>query len=60
MDAAAQAIIDEHMADSEIDLDDLDWVEPLLDEARAEVGRGVVVAWDEVKRELGFFKSKMR
>lgn len=60
MDAAAQAIIDERMADSEIDLDDLDWVKPLLDEARAEVGRGEVVSWDEVKRELGAIKSKMR
>lgn len=48
------------MADSEIDLDDLDWVKPLLDEARAEVGRGEVVSWDEVKRELGAIKSKMR
>ena len=65
VDAAAQAIIDEHMvleagADSEIDLDDLDWVKPLLDEAREGVARGEVVSWDEVKQELADLKTKLR
>ena len=60
LDAAAQAIIDEHMASAEIDLDDLDWVKPLLDEAREGVARGEVVSWDEVKRELADLKTKLR
>ena len=57
VDEAAQAIINEHMAR---DLDDLDWVQPLLDEARAEVARGEVVSWDEVKRELSELIATLR
>ncbi len=51
VDEAAQAIIAERMAtDGEagaIDTDDLDWVVPLLDEARAGVTRGEVMTLDE-------------
>ena len=60
VDAAAQAIIEEHMADSEIDLDDLDWVKPLLDEAREGVARGEVVTLEEFEAHADKLMAELR
>ena len=65
LDAAAQAIIDEHMhleagADSEINLDDLDWVKPLLDEAREGVARGEVITLEEFNTEIDKLRAELR
>ena len=48
LDEAAQAIVAEAMLHSEdIDLDNLDWVKPLLDEAREDIAQGRVISGDE-------------
>ncbi len=64
VDEAAQAIIDQRMADEgiagEIDLDDLDWVKPLLDEARAGVARGEVISHQEFKAHVAGIVSRLR
>ncbi len=57
IDEAAQAIINEHMAR---DLDDLDWVEPLLDEARAEVARGEVLSLEEFNEDVDKLRAELR
>jgi antitoxin ParD1/3/4 len=53
IDEAAQAIIEQRMAEEalagEIDVDDLDWVKPLLDEAREGVARGETISHEEFK-----------
>lgn len=64
VDAAAQAIIDEHMAQEaeadDMDLDDLDWVKPMLDEAREEVARGEVISREEFKAHVDQVIARLR
>lgn len=57
IDEAAQAIINEHMAR---DLGDLDWVQPLLDDARAEVARGEVVTLEAFNAHVDKLVDELR
>ncbi|MEQ1719307.1 MAG: hypothetical protein ABL907_25520 [Hyphomicrobium sp.] len=64
VDAAAQAIIDEHMTQEagadELDLDDLDWVKPLLDEAREGVARGEIITLEEFEAHADKLLAELR
>lgn len=64
VDEAAQAIIEQRMAAEaeagEIDLDDLDWVKPLLDEAREGVARGEVISHAEFKSHVAGILCRLR
>lgn len=44
IDEAVASILAEHM---ELDIDDLSWARPLVDEARAAIARGEVMALEE-------------
>ena len=64
LDEAAQSIIAAHLAGEtetgEVDLDDLDWVKPLLDEAREDVARGNVVSHEEFNAHVDAVIAKLR
>ena len=64
IDEAAQAIIEQRMAEEalagEIDVDGLDWVKPLLDEAREGVARGEVISHQEFKAHVAGIVSRLR
>jgi antitoxin ParD1/3/4 len=46
IDEAARQLIDERIAEREIEDDDLAWAKPYVDEARAAVARGEVLTLD--------------
>jgi antitoxin ParD1/3/4 len=47
VEAAAQQLIDERIAERAIEEDDLAWAKPYVDEALAEVARGDVLSHEE-------------
>lgn len=49
VDEAARAIIEERMA---VDGEGVDWVKPLLDEARASIAAGAGVPYEQVQDRL--------
>jgi antitoxin ParD1/3/4 len=64
VDEAAQAIIAERMAEQpeagDLDLDDLDWAKPLLDEAREDVARGRTVTLEEFNSQIDKIRAELR
>jgi antitoxin ParD1/3/4 len=49
VDEALASIVDEHML---IDVDDLDWAKPLVDEARASIARGEGMTLEEYRARM--------
>jgi antitoxin ParD1/3/4 len=47
VEEAARCLIDERIAEYELERDDLEWVRPLIEEARASVARGDFLTLDE-------------
>lgn len=64
VDAAAQAIIAERMAENAeadgIDLDDLDWTKPFLEEALKGIARGETITLDEFNAEMTRLRAELR
>jgi Arc/MetJ-type ribon-helix-helix transcriptional regulator len=52
IEEAARAAIDETLFAGEIEDDDLEWVKPLLDEARADMAKGNTIPFSEYKAQL--------
>jgi antitoxin ParD1/3/4 len=48
----------DNLVGSDADADDLDWVEPYLDEARAEIARGETVSLEEAFAETDAWLKK--
>ena len=46
--------------DGELDLEDLDWVKPLLDEAREQVARGEVLSLEAFNAHVDLKIAKLR
>ena len=49
IEEVARRIIDEHIAESELEHDDLDWAKPLVDEGVASLERGDYISIEEHK-----------
>ena len=49
VDEAVASIVAEHM---QLDLDDLDWAKPLVDEARASIARGEGMTLEEYRARM--------
>ncbi|MBX9945654.1 MAG: hypothetical protein K2Y40_16345 [Reyranella sp.] len=49
IDEAVASILAEHMR---LDIDDLSWARPLVDEARASIARGEVMTLDEYRARM--------
>jgi antitoxin ParD1/3/4 len=61
VDEAARFYIAEAMLHAEdLDLDNLDWAKPLLDEARAELARGEGIPLEEFLRDFREHLAKLR
>jgi hypothetical protein len=44
----------------DLDLDDLDWAKPLLDEAREDVARGRTVTLEEFNSQIDKIRAELR
>lgn len=61
VDEAAQFLIDEAIAGEELDLDDLSWAKPYLDEAETEIARGAKpISLDVFRQHLAAHMAKLR
>lgn len=56
VEAAVRAAVDNFMP---VDVEDLSWVKPYLDEARASAERGEVVPMSEVRADLAAFVRRL-
>ena len=60
IEEAARALLDERLAQREIEDDDFAWAKPFIDEAEADIARGAVISREEhdasIKALLGSMK----
>jgi antitoxin ParD1/3/4 len=49
VEEAARQLIEERIAERDLEDDDLEWAKPLLEEARADIARGDVMSLEEHK-----------
>jgi antitoxin ParD1/3/4 len=47
IEEAARALLDERLAEREIEDDDFAWAKPFIDEAEADIARGAVISREE-------------
>jgi antitoxin ParD1/3/4 len=56
---AARHLIDERLAELEIEQDDLAWAKPLVDEALIDVERGDLVTLEQHRKDMTEFMSSL-
>jgi antitoxin ParD1/3/4 len=47
VEEAARALLDERLAERQIEDDDFEWAKPLIDEAEADIARGAIISRDD-------------
>jgi len=60
IEEAARALLDERLAEREIEDDDFAWAKPFIDEAEADIARGAVISREEHDASIKAFLASMK
>ncbi len=60
IEEAARALLDERLAEREIEDDDFAWAKPFIDEAEADIARGAVISREEHDASIKALLASMK
>jgi antitoxin ParD1/3/4 len=60
IEEAARALLDERLAEREIEEDDFAWAKPFIDEAEADIARGDVISREEHDASIKALLASMK